>query len=93
MSVKRESGRPRSRFVGSFIAGQETDFFHLVYCGSNERAVRVQTRAEGVPHGRKMSEIILEYEDGRTVRVERKLHGIAASIAFALDLADRPAIT
>jgi len=36
-----------------------------------------------------MPGIILEYEDGRSVRVERHFNGMAKGIAFALDLADR----
>ena len=36
-----------------------------------------------------MPEVILEYEDGRTVRVERKLVSMADAIAFSVDLADR----
>ena len=36
-----------------------------------------------------MPEIILEYEDGRSVRVERHLNGLSEGLAFALDLADR----
>lgn len=34
-------------------------------------------------------DIILEYEDGRAVRVEHDLTTFAAAISFALDLADR----
>ena len=36
-----------------------------------------------------MPEVILEYKDGRTVRVERKPSSLADAIAFAIDLADR----
>jgi len=34
-------------------------------------------------------EVILQYGDGRTVRVERKLGSLADAIALAIDLADR----
>ena len=36
-----------------------------------------------------MPEVILEYEDGRTVRVERKLNNLPDALAFAIDLADK----
>ena len=36
-----------------------------------------------------LPEIILEYEDGQSVRVERRLNGLVEGVTFAVDLADR----